>query len=244
MPIPKKIYQVWHDKNKLPPFYKKYNDLLKQTLIDYEFFLFDESEMDNFVRENYPGIITNCFNKINIITAKVDFWRYLFLYKNGGIYLDIDSMILKPIDDLILNCDAVITREPNFPYTYVQWALFFCKDHPILKEVINLIVDNIIYNKYPNNVIKMTGPYVYTDGIEVINKLTGNNIDRTNNNLWSLNPNNVQTPDVLFLYNGFNYRVYGIQYGSYCLSWVPEKNEMYSEKNEHWSAEKKPLLLD
>jgi len=119
-------------------------------------------------------------------------------------------MILKPIDELILNYDAVITREPNFPYTYVQWALFFCKDHPILKEVINLIVDNIIYNKYPNNVIKMTGPYVYTEGIEVINKLASVNIDRLNNSLWSLNPDIAQTPDSVVEYNQFNYMGYNM----------------------------------
>ena len=34
----------------------------------------------------------------------------------------------------------------------------FNKEHPILKNVIDLIVDNIEKNSYPNDILNMTGP--------------------------------------------------------------------------------------
>ena len=42
--------------------------------------------MDKYVNDNFPGEIADCYNRIQIIVAKVDFWRYLILYKEGGIY--------------------------------------------------------------------------------------------------------------------------------------------------------------
>jgi mannosyltransferase OCH1-like enzyme len=236
MDIPKKIYQAWHDKNPKPVF-KKYIENVLQMNPDYDYELFGEEDMFNFVKDNYGGIIFDCYNQLNIITAKVDFWRYLILYKNGGIYIDIDSTFLKPLDELIEGQSAVITREPNPPYEYVQWALFFCKNHPILEKTINNIVHNITNRLFTNNVGRMTGPYPYTLAIDEINNLSDCTIDRTNPQLWSLNPNIKQYPDVQYKYNNYSYRIYGIQYGDFALSWVPEKDTMYSNENPHWTVE-------
>ena len=90
----------------------------------------------------------------------MDFWRYLALYKYGGVYLDMDSSIEKPLDDLIKPEDeAIITAEGNSGL-YVQWALIFSKGHPILKKTIDLVVTNIKNNNHPNDIHKMTGPNV------------------------------------------------------------------------------------
>jgi mannosyltransferase OCH1-like enzyme len=236
MRIPRKIYQAWHDK-KVKPIFKEYIDKTLKMNPEYEYELFGEEDMDNFVRDNYDGEIYSCYKRIKLITAKVDFWRYLILYKNGGIYLDIDSALLKPLDDLILDYDAVITREPNVPNEYVQWALFFCKEHPILKQTIENVVDNIKNNRYSNNVGRMTGPLPYTEAIDKLNQSVGFNIDRNNNSLFEQDPNKEVRPDVIINYGDFNCRLYGIQYASFALSWVPEKDEMYSEHNPHWSSQ-------
>jgi mannosyltransferase OCH1-like enzyme len=238
MNIPKKIYQAWHDKNPKPIF-KKYIENVLQMNPDYDYELFGEEDMYNFVSENYAGEIFECYKKLNIITAKVDFWRCLVLYKNGGIYIDIDSTFLTRLDELISGESAIITREPNTPYEYVQWALFFCKNHPILEKTIQNIVFNIKNRLYTNNVGRMTGPYPYTLAIDEINKLSGCTIDRTNNNLWSLDSNIKQYPDVQYNYNNFTYRIYGVQYGKYALSWVPEKDTMYTHENPHWTVEQR-----
>lgn len=106
-------------------------DIFKNANPDYLYHLYDDDDMDNFVNHHYNGEIAECYNKLNIIVAKVDFWRYLVLYKYGGIYLDMDSTIENPLDELIRSYDeAIITAEGN-PNLYVQWALIFSKGHPI-----------------------------------------------------------------------------------------------------------------
>jgi mannosyltransferase OCH1-like enzyme len=234
--IPKKIYQAWHDKN-VKQIFKKYIEKTLELNPEYEYELFGEEDMDNFIKENYDEEIYGCYKRIKLITAKVDFWRYLILYKNGGIYIDIDSALLKNIDDLILNYDAVITREPNPPNEYVQWALFFCKEHPILKQTIENVVYNIKNNRYSDHVGKMTGPLPYTEAIDKLNQSVGFILNRHDNSLFEHNPELSARPDEIINYGHFNCRLYGIQYGNFALSWVPEKDEMYSPQNPHWTTQ-------
>ena len=253
MKIPKNLYQVWHDKNNLPVFYNKYNTELKKLNPDYQIFLFDEKEIDLFVNTYYSGEIVELYNRIQIIAAKVDFWRILYLYKNGGVYLDIDSMFIEPLSKLINENDmAIITRESNYPYEYVQWGLIFCKDHPILKKTIENIVDNLKNNRYPNHVGKMTGPYPFTQAIDYFTNINEDKIDRKNDVLWKLGKKEL-IPDKTFNYKNVTYRIAGIEYGKYAISWVPEKNQMYYHEKEghdkkasgeHWniSQRKKNIL--
>ena len=241
--IPKKIYQAWHDKKPHPIFVEYINKVLKMNP-GYEYELFSEQEMDDFVCENFDGDIVECYQRLNSITAKVDFWRYLILYKRGGIYIDIYSTFLRPLDELIDENDgAIITREPNTPYEYVQWALFFAKNHPILEKTIQNIVYNIKNRLHLNHVGKMTGPLPYTMAIDEVNSLAGCKLDRCDHSLWSMDPAIPQTPDCLFSYNDYRYRIYGIQYGSFALSWVPEKDTMYSASNPHWTVEQRHKCL-
>jgi hypothetical protein len=122
--------------------------------------------MEKFVFNNYDAIIFKSYNKLNSIIAKCDFWRYLILYKYGGIYLDLDSTITKPLDDLIsVNDEAIITVERRL--FFVQWALIFNKGHPIMKRTIELVVNNIL-NGNGLTVHELTGPYVYSQAIREI----------------------------------------------------------------------------
>jgi mannosyltransferase OCH1-like enzyme len=120
--------------------------------------------MDNFVNEHFKAEISECYNKLNIIVSKVDFWRYLVLCKYGGVYLDMDWSIDKPLKFLIKdNDEAIITAKGN-PNLYVQWALIFSKNHTILQKTIELNINNI----YPNNIHKMTGSLVYSRAINQV----------------------------------------------------------------------------
>ena len=237
MKIPKKIYQVWHDKNPKPVF-QEYIQKMLNINPGYDYELFGEDDIDNFVNNNFDSDIRYCYSQLNIITAKVDFWRYLILYKNGGIYIDIDSTFLRPLDDLIKdNDDAIITREPNTPYEYVQWALFFCKNHPILEKTIQNVIFHIKNRLFENNVGRMTGPYPFTLAVDEFMKLSGSTIDRTNLSIWTKNDAEEQYPNVYCYLKEYNFRIYGVEYGKFALSWVPEKDSMYSNKNPHWSIE-------
>jgi mannosyltransferase OCH1-like enzyme len=231
--IEKNIFQSWYTKD-LHPLVQKKIDSFKELNPDYTYYLYDDNDMDVFVNEHFAGEIADCYNKLNIIVAKVDFWRYLVLYKYGGVYLDMDSCIQKPLNTLIQNEDkAIITAEGN-PNFYVQWALIFSKQHPILKKVIEFICNNIKYNSYPNDIHKMTGPTVYSLAINAIHKELFN----TMINHAQINKNT----DITFHTNTTSYRLYSMDYNNYFCFRHNLTDLLYSGKK-HWRQEEKDKKL-
>lgn len=223
--IEKQIFQSWHTKDVNPIIVQKTKRFLSLNPA-YKYTLFTDEEMDKYVNDNFPGEIADCYNRIQIIVAKVDFWRYLILYKEGGIYLDMDSNIDKSLDLLIKeDDDAIITAEGN-PGLYVQWALMFVKEHPILKRTIELVVDNIKNNRFPNNIHQMTGPTVYTQAInEIHNKLFGEIIDHSRIN---------NKTDVVFKKDGVSYRLFAKDYGEFATYKDMTTAHFLTTKNMHW----------
>ena len=236
MTIPKILYQTW-DTNMFPKDVKQRFIDMKKYYKGYEYRFFLDEDMDNFVKENYPGEIWECYSKLNIIVAKADFWRYLILYKCGGIYLDMDSSINRPLDELINeDDDAIITAEGN-PDLFVQWALMFKAGHPILKIVIELVVDNIKNNKYPNDIHKMTGPSVFTQAIQIVH---------ANIHSERINHANIkQGTDITYDKNDVKYRIFGIDYDGFLSCKISECFSLFAgRKKWHQIQHITPLLND
>lgn len=185
MSIPKIIYQTYKT-NKLPFITRLHIYRLKRRNKSYEYKFFDDSMIDTFIEKEFEPEVFDLFKKINIGAAKADFFRYAVLLKKGGIYLDIDSLFLARIDDVVLPSDQAIISLATHKKNYIQWALFFEAGHPFLKKTFDLMLDNLRQNKYPYNVHKMTGPTVYTEAINhclkensnIPYRLTGVDYDR------------------------------------------------------------------
>jgi mannosyltransferase OCH1-like enzyme len=231
--IEKNIFQTWYTKI-LHPFVEYKINSMKEMNPEYNYNLYTDSDMDIFVNENYPGEIADCYNKLNIIVAKADFWRYLVLYKYGGVYLDMDSSIEFPLNELIKEEDnAIITAEGN-PNLYVKWVLIFSKNHPILKNVIELIVINIKNNSFPNDIHKTTGPTVYSRAVNEVHKELFNS--HINHSLINKKTN------IIYKLNNISYRLYGIDYNKYFNFKHEYEYYLYINKK-HWREEEKEKLL-
>ncbi len=231
--IPKNVFQSWFTNQLHPLVQMKLNDMQSKNP-EYNFYIYTDDEIDKFVNDHFPGKIANAYNKLNIIVAKVDFWRYLVLYKYGGIYLDMDSSIDKPLKDLIKDDDEAIITAEGHPPCYVQWALIFNKNHPILKQTIDFIVENINNNSFPNDIHKMTGPMVYTKGINSIHKQLFNlELDH------SIYRNRGSD---IFQKNNIKYRIFGKDYEKFFTFKYRESSYLYINKK-HWRQEQKQKKL-
>ncbi len=161
MAIPKTIYQTFKT-SKLPLITKWHIRRMKSKNPEYDYQFYDDERIDNFIRDEFGQEIFNLYKRISIGAAKADFFRYAILYKKGGIYLDIDSLILNKLDDFILPTDsAVISLESHLEH-YAQWALVFEAGHPFLEKTLEVVINNLKENKYPHNVHQMTGPTAYS----------------------------------------------------------------------------------
>lgn len=91
--IPKKIHYCWFGRGEMPELAKKCIESWKKYLPDYEIKEWNE---DNFDMEMYPYVkeAYKC-RKYAFVTDVV---RLYALYTEGGIYMDTDVEVLKPLD--------------------------------------------------------------------------------------------------------------------------------------------------
>ncbi len=231
--IPKVIYQTWKTQNIHKNIHKLHNKMLKINS-DYEHIIYTDDQMFDFVKSNYDKDVFNYFERINNIVSRADFWRYLILYKNGGVYLDIDSIINKDLSELVDdNDEAVITAEKN-ENCYVQWSLIYNKNHPILEKTIDNLINNIINNNYKNDVLNFSVK-PYWDAI--------NNIFIENNLQFSWDMIDENTNE-FFNINNSNFRIYSVDYGEY-ISFKHKFNHLLRDRGKleadenHWTVSQK-----
>lgn len=158
------VYQTWKTKV-LPESMCMQIQMMKQQNPDYEFRLFDDAEMDVWMQTHMPSDVVQAYTSLYVGAAKADLWRYCILYKEGGIYLDIDSIILKPICEFVSATDeAVVSRESN-EGCFLNWLLAFRPGHPILQLAIEIVIKNI-QQRSSDNIVHLTGPMAFTKALE------------------------------------------------------------------------------
>ena len=98
MSIPKVIHYCWFGKGKMPKRAKKCIKSWKKYCPDYKIICHNEDNFDltqnRYLSEAYKA------GKWAFVS---DYVRLKVIYDNGGIYLDTDVELIKPIDDLLLN---------------------------------------------------------------------------------------------------------------------------------------------
>ncbi|MDI1232901.1 MAG: glycosyltransferase [bacterium] len=164
MSIPKVIYQTFKTAD-LPFITQWHIARLKKKNPDYKYEFYDDQRIEDFIAAEYSDEVLSLYQKIDIGAAKADFFRYAILYKRGGIYLDIDSLAIAPFHTFIKENDEALIAMETHPGVCVQWALIFASGHPFLKKAMDLMIDNLKHDAFPNDVHSMTGPTVYTAAI-------------------------------------------------------------------------------
>lgn len=127
--IPKVIHYCWFGRNPLPPLAEKCIASWKKYLPEYEIKEWNE---DNFDLDSYP-YVREAYDarKFAFVTDVV---RLYALYTEGGIYMDTDVEVLKPLDSL-LHYDAVSGFEAP---TQIPTGLMASRDaHPLFKEFLD-----------------------------------------------------------------------------------------------------------
>ena len=237
--IPKVVYQTWITRD-IHPVLQERREAMMKINPDYEFRLVTNAEMDQWVNDNFDGDIRDCYNMLSIVTARCDFWRYLVLFKNGGIYLDFDSEILRPLGELIRDEDECIISGEGCPNCYMQWGLITCANHPIFQYLIELIVNEIKEVRFlkRTDLHNTTGPTIFTRAIvDTHYRSLGGVIYR-----WGLKRDYDQT---FTLKTGHTYRIYGLEYSGFFLFKHKDAHLMYEGTGlVHWQKDHSPLFRD
>lgn len=127
--IPKIIHYCWFGGNPLPDSVQHYIKTWKQFCPDYEIIEWNEN---NFDLNCCPYVMEA--TKMKKWAFVSDYARLKIIYENGGIYLDTDVELLKPLDNLLTN-KAFVGLEP--PTNEIATGLGFGAEKGclILKEI-------------------------------------------------------------------------------------------------------------
>lgn len=147
---------------------------------DFNYYFYDDNACDIFMKQYFDNNIYTAYSKLPISVMKADLWRYCVIYKYGGIYADTDT--IRKVDPNIFITDSLLMIVPENSVHLCQWIFSAPPNSPILKSVIDLSVERILSQKDfkgEHLVHNLTGPAVFTDGIEKYlkenNKPTFNN---------------------------------------------------------------------
>ena len=119
--IPKIIHQTWFDNNKtLPIIFDKIIEESKKINQNYEFKLWTDANIEDFLSNNYKELY-KIYSKNILGVQKSDLARLAILHYYGGIYIDLDILLLKNLNDLFdFNKDLLyISYEPKEQTNYV-----------------------------------------------------------------------------------------------------------------------------
>jgi len=165
--IPRIIWQTYKDPyDVLPDYIKETTETWKSLNPEYKYVYMDDTQAAEFVLKEFGEEWHNIFITAPIGVMRGDIWRYMVIYKYGGIYADLDCICLKPIDTWI-NDEYSLIVCPEHEIDFCQWLFAATPGNQIIKNVLDLIKEAFKDPDYsnPHFVHAMTGPTIWTAGI-------------------------------------------------------------------------------
>jgi hypothetical protein len=174
--IPRNIFQTWETKD-ISDGFKLLTKSWKDNNTNYAYFLFDDFERKQFIKNNFDERVYNTYCKIIPGAFRADLWRYCMLYVYGGVYVDVDTICYSNLDlflteDIEFMAPIDLNNNPYLgTYNLSNGFIASIAKHPILLNCIDRIVYNIENNIIPVSNLDFSGPGVLGRSTNVFLKL-------------------------------------------------------------------------
>ncbi len=153
--IPKVIHQVWLGPNPCPVLCV---ESWKAKNPDWQHRLWNEYNLE------FPVINRRQYDAIPRLNGKVDVIRYELLHRHGGLYMDCDSLCLRPLGDDFAEVDflGVYMNERARPDRLANGILGCTPGHPMIKEVVDAVGRLSLRDCRTRPSWQVTGPVLLT----------------------------------------------------------------------------------
>jgi mannosyltransferase OCH1-like enzyme len=183
--IPRILHQTFRSRDVQPEVAANIEGL-KARNPGWDFRFYDNDDVRKYILDNYGPKFIAYLDALNpkYGAAKADLFRYLVMYKDGGVYLDLKSGASRPLDEVLQPADRYLLAQwktiaatmhkdmRSIPGgEYQQWFIVAAPGHPYLKAVIEKVLHNIAsYTPLRHSVgkpatLRTTGPFAYTRAI-------------------------------------------------------------------------------
>jgi mannosyltransferase OCH1-like enzyme len=125
---------------------------------EYTHVFYTDKDCYDFMHREYAGRVANAYDTLIPGAYKSDLFRMCYLYKYGGVYFDINKVLLVPLDKLF-NGNYDLVTVIDVPKEFVWQAFFACRPGlPIVGMCIDQIVRNVESRYYGELPLDITGP--------------------------------------------------------------------------------------
>jgi len=144
--------------NKLPSSIHKAINSWKKMNPNYTHFYYDDNACREMIIKYFPKKVIRSYDALIPGAYKSDLWRLCALYVFGGVYTDIRTVPLVPLNEIISKRDnLVLVRDLCLSYIW-QGFLASRPKNCLLKNMIDEICDMVNLKQYGNNPLDITGP--------------------------------------------------------------------------------------
>lgn len=186
--IPKQMFVTWQRPWITKSCFRNWQRMVGENP-GWRFYFFDDAALDRYMAEHWGGHpIERVFRKATLYPLKTDIWRYCVLFDYGGVYSDVKSTFLRPLDiSFGGGRGAVLAMEPHeidaaclprvlqleaskqaLDRWLLNYLLAFPPQHPILKILLEQIVSEAqsysgrMIENPKSHVLNLTGPRALT----------------------------------------------------------------------------------
>lgn len=164
--IPKVFHYTWKSED-LPSFYRECKETIEQQHPSppWTHRLWTDDEIDEFVSARFAERKEQFYAMPQVI-MRVDVFRYMLLYEEGGVYSDLDVIMYRPIDELIADCRLLLPLQNDRDGMHNQLCQHFLASvprHPFWRDLIDHILDRPLDELAAySDPLRTTGPIAVT----------------------------------------------------------------------------------
>jgi hypothetical protein len=162
MALPKIIHQTWKDEE-VPASLAACQQSWRRFNPDWEYRLWTDADNDALVQDEFPSLL-DLYRSLPRAIHRADFARVLYLWRFGGLYVDLDIEALRPADELLDGPGCTLGTEPNLHAERLRGvervvcnaAMASEPNHPFWAKMIDEIRERA--TRGSNDPVWMTGP--------------------------------------------------------------------------------------
>ena len=159
--IPTNIFQTYINNN----YHNNSHFNCVQSLIDlnpdFDYYFYNDIECRIFIKSHYNELILNAYDSLYPCAFKADLFRYLIIYKYGGIYLDNKYLVRKSFHSILNTDDFNLYCQDTKENLLFNSLLISEKENIHYKHIINHIVNNVNQSFYGKCPLHVSGPRLF-----------------------------------------------------------------------------------
>lgn len=165
--IPKELMQTWKTTT-LPPKWAPSQRSIRTLMPSWNYTLMTDEDNLKFVETHFPDFVF-FFKSFEYPIQRADAIRYMWLYVKGGLYIDLDLEIVKPLDDLFFeDKDLYVVKSSIMPNVYTNAFMGAKPRLPIMLRCLEEMKAPYAYWHLGKHlkVVNSTGPNMFTKSIQ------------------------------------------------------------------------------